>query len=111
MKYLIALLNSELSSQKETDKLPLDQEELLVDDLEGSLASPKTLFNMNISQLMQETKAGLAAQAESKPKRAVIDMKKNIMISPGAPSVGTASKYGGTAPGDDDLDEEFEYMM
>jgi hypothetical protein len=38
-------------------------------------------------------------------------MKKNIMISPGAPSVATNSKYGGTAPGDDDLDEEFEYMM
>ena len=33
------------------------------------------------------------------------------MISPGAPSVGTASKFGGTAPGDDDLDEEYEYMM
>jgi ABC-type siderophore export system fused ATPase/permease subunit len=40
-------------------------------------------------------------------------MKKNIMMSPGrAPSVATASKYGGTtAYGDDDLDEEYEYML
>ena len=40
-------------------------------------------------------------------------MKKNIMMSPGrAPSVATASKHGGTTVhGDDDLDEEFEYML
>ena len=39
-------------------------------------------------------------------------MKKNIMIAMGAaPSVATGSKYGGTAPGDEDNDEEFEYMM
>jgi hypothetical protein len=86
----------------------------LEDDAEGSLAAPKTLMNINLSQLMQETKSGLAAAADAIPKykRAVIDMKKNIMISPGAPSVATTSKYGGTAPGDDDhLDEEYQYMM
>jgi hypothetical protein len=65
---------------------------------------------------MQDTKSGLALLAEQNPKSkrtVVVDMKKNIMMSPGrAPSVATASKYGGTtAHGDDDLDEEFEYML
>ena len=86
-----------------------------MDDLEGSLAQTKNLFSLNLSQLMQETKAGIAAREETnlKPKRAVLDMKKNIMISPGAPSMATSSKYGGTAPGEeeDDVDAEYEYMM
>ena len=64
LKYLISLLNTELLSQKESRYLPLDQEELLVDDAEGSLAPPKTLFNINLSALMQDTKAGLALLAE-----------------------------------------------
>jgi ABC-type siderophore export system fused ATPase/permease subunit len=55
----------------------------------------------------------LAEQNPKSKRTVVVDMKKNIMMSPGrAPSVATASKYGGTtAHGDDDLDEEFEYML
>ena len=64
LKYLISLLSNELLSSKATDLIPVDQEELVIDDVEGSLASPKTLLNINMSQLMQETKAGLAALAE-----------------------------------------------
>jgi hypothetical protein len=52
LKYLISLLHTELLSQKESRYLPVDQEELLVDDAEGSLAPPKTLFNINLSALM-----------------------------------------------------------
>lgn len=61
---------------------------------------------------MQETKHGIAAAAASidaKPKRAVIDMKKNIMMG-GAPSEKAASsKKGGEI--EDDFDEEYEHMM
>jgi hypothetical protein len=64
LKYLISLLSNELLSSKATDLIPVDQEELVIDDVEGSLAAPKTLLNINMSQLMQETKAGLAALAE-----------------------------------------------
>lgn len=65
LKYLISLLHTELLSQKESHYLPGgEEEELTVDDMEGSLAPPKTLLNVNLSALMQDTKAGLAALAE-----------------------------------------------
>lgn len=64
LKYLISILHTELLSQKESRYLPADEENLLVDDVDESIAPPKTLFNIDLSALMEDTKAGLAILAE-----------------------------------------------